>query len=92
MNENIIKLGENNIFQKKETSTFLLIDDLIGNNPIKRSQWVRDELVNSCTICGSPFNIFNRRHHCRCCGKIFCYICTNFFIGIFLIFVIELSK
>lgn len=82
MNENIIKLGENNIFQKKETSTFLLIDDLIGNNPIKRSQWVRDELVNSCTICGSPFNIFNRRHHCRCCGKIFCYICTNYQIKI----------
>ncbi|XP_054781355.1 1-phosphatidylinositol-3-phosphate 5-kinase FAB1B-like isoform X2 [Prosopis cineraria] len=35
---------------------------------------------NSCTVCygcDSLFNLTNRRHHCRHCGKIFCASCTS---------------
>lgn len=40
--------------------------------------WIDDSLVTSCHNCSDNFNIFNRRHHCRICGNIFCNLCTNF--------------
>ena len=30
-----------------------------------------------CASCGDEFNPFNRRHHCRLCGKIFCHKCSD---------------
>jgi len=40
------------------------------------SHWVPDRVVNSCMICGSSFNIFFRKHHCRKCGKCVCGNCA----------------
>lgn len=39
-----------------------------------RKHWLRDEAVAKCGIqlCGKRFNFFERRHHCRRCGGIFC--------------------
>lgn len=39
-----------------------------------RKHWVRDEAVLKCAIahCPKTFNFFERRHHCRRCGGIFC--------------------
>ena len=34
--------------------------------------WVKDELVESCTNCGTKFTFSERRHHCRNCGHVFC--------------------
>lgn len=45
-------------------------------------KWVKDENVNNCYNCGTKFNIINRKHHCRNCGKIFCFKCVNNFISI----------
>eukprot|EP00038_Savillea_parva_P014436 m.215834 g.215834 ORF g.215834 m.215834 type:complete len:464 (+) comp28058_c0_seq1:454-1845(+) len=39
--------------------------------------WVPDASVHQCTACLDEFNFFNRRHHCRVCGKIFCADCTQ---------------
>ena len=39
--------------------------------------WARDEDFPNCEDCKSPFTLTNRRHHCRCCGKIFCSECTS---------------
>jgi len=33
--------------------------------------------VNSCRLCNSNFSFFNRRHHCRKCGGVFCDECTQ---------------
>ena len=41
--------------------------------------WVPDELCSSCMHCGSPFNVVRRKHHCRCCGGIFCKKCASLF-------------
>jgi len=43
---------------------------------IPKSQWQPDESAPSCTACGSQFTFFNRRHHCRVCGKVFCGKCS----------------
>ncbi|XP_042494699.1 protein FREE1-like [Macadamia integrifolia] len=43
----------------------------------EKDHWVPDEAVNKCTSCGTDFNAFVRRHHCRNCGDIFCDKCTH---------------
>lgn len=40
--------------------------------------WIDDNSVSSCHNCKDDFSLFNRRHHCRLCGKIFCYQCCNY--------------
>lgn len=40
-------------------------------------RWVLDEEVACCLSCNSEFDWFNRRHHCRHCGKIFCDACSS---------------
>ncbi|KAJ8550136.1 hypothetical protein K7X08_033843 [Anisodus acutangulus] len=39
--------------------------------------WVPDEVVHKCTACATDFSAFNRKHHCRNCGDIFCDKCTQ---------------
>ncbi|KAK9748548.1 hypothetical protein RND81_02G065900 [Saponaria officinalis] len=43
----------------------------------EKDHWVPDEAVSKCTGCGSDFSAFNRRHHCRNCGDVFCDKCTQ---------------
>uniref|UniRef100_A0A6C0LRB5 FYVE-type domain-containing protein n=1 Tax=viral metagenome TaxID=1070528 RepID=A0A6C0LRB5_9ZZZZ len=39
--------------------------------------WVNDHMVINCQNCDIEFSWWIRRHHCRNCGNIFCYKCTN---------------
>lgn len=50
-----------------------------GNNSVATlsSPWQFDDLEETCTSCKGEFNPFNRRHHCRLCGRIFCHDCSN---------------
>jgi hypothetical protein len=41
------------------------------------SPWQFDDLEETCKSCKGEFNPFNRRHHCRLCGRIFCNDCSN---------------
>ena len=45
-------------------------------------KWVEDSTVTMCYNCKQYFNFIVRKHHCRSCGKIFCYNCTNNWIKI----------
>lgn len=38
---------------------------------------VDDNMVTHCYNCNSGFTMLNRRHHCRACGRIFCYNCSQ---------------
>lgn len=40
--------------------------------------WVDKADINSCTNCQRNFSFFRRKHHCRCCGQIFCAACSQF--------------
>ncbi|NWT69787.1 FYCO1 protein, partial [Prunella himalayana] len=40
-------------------------------------RWQGDTEVNQCLDCQREFSWMVRRHHCRMCGRIFCYYCCN---------------
>ncbi|KAL6648017.1 hypothetical protein ACP70R_012241 [Stipagrostis hirtigluma subsp. patula] len=48
------------------------------SNPdnVSRDFWMPDHSCRVCYDCDAQFTIFNRRHHCRRCGRIFCGKCT----------------
>ena len=46
--------------------------------PRRVRKWVDDETVSNCSNCNSSFSFFNRKHHCRFCGQIFCSNCISF--------------
>ena len=50
---------------------------------LDKKLWVPDEDVQNCYNCGSKFfSLFNRKHHCRVCGNIFCKSCLETFFEI----------
>ena len=49
-----------------------LIAELISP---EHPKWMKDEDSEICMACKSEFSIFNRRHHCRYCGKLYCGNC-----------------
>uniref|UniRef100_A0A8C6KYC8 FYVE, RhoGEF and PH domain containing 4a n=1 Tax=Nothobranchius furzeri TaxID=105023 RepID=A0A8C6KYC8_NOTFU len=41
--------------------------------------WIRDNEVTMCMRCKEPFNaITRRRHHCRACGHVVCWKCSEY--------------
>ncbi|KAL5995796.1 hypothetical protein ACLOJK_025866 [Asimina triloba] len=44
---------------------------------VSRVFWMPDHSCRVCYDCDSQFTIFNRRHHCRLCGRVFCAKCTS---------------
>nr|GME19601.1 1-phosphatidylinositol-3-phosphate 5-kinase FAB1B-like [Ipomoea batatas] len=42
-----------------------------------RDFWMPDQSCRVCYDCDSPFTVFNRRHHCRLCGRVFCAKCAS---------------
>jgi hypothetical protein len=49
------------------------------NEPVLNGSedWIPDIDVNNCLKCGTQFNFFVRRHHCRNCGGVFCNECSK---------------
>nr|XP_002807291.3 zinc finger FYVE domain-containing protein 26 [Callithrix jacchus] len=46
--------------------------------PPARHQWVPDETKSICMVCcREHFTMFNRRHHCRRCGRLVCSSCST---------------
>lgn len=46
--------------------------------PPARDQWVPDETESICMVCRREhFTMFNRRHHCRRCGRLVCGSCSS---------------
>ncbi|CAJ2650041.1 unnamed protein product [Trifolium pratense] len=50
---------------------------------VSRDFWMPDQSCRVCYDCDSQFTVFNRRHHCRICGRVFCAKCTANFIPAF---------
>ena len=47
-------------------------NSIVLRHPGGRQAWIADNLRANCNLCHGQFTVFNRRHHCRCCGEIFC--------------------
>lgn len=43
-------------------------------------RWLGDSEVTHCSDCKREFSWMVRRHHCRVCGRIFCYYCCNNYV------------
>nr|XP_018916724.1 PREDICTED: WD repeat and FYVE domain-containing protein 3 [Bemisia tabaci] len=40
--------------------------------------WLRDDGAECCSGCGVRFSLYERRHHCRNCGQLFCSKCSRY--------------
>jgi len=47
-------------------------DSVVLRHPGGRQAWRADNARAGCVHCNVQFSTFTRRHHCRCCGDIFC--------------------
>ena len=48
-----------------------------GCGGVNTSHWVDDRAVRKCMKCGRDFSVAVRRHHCRLCGRVFCWACSD---------------
>jgi hypothetical protein len=46
-------------------------------DPIPVLKWQLDMDAPMCSLCGTNFNFFVRRHHCRWCGSVVCVKCNQ---------------
>ena len=65
-----------------DLSASMIVDKKISPNLMafkKRypSVWVPDSRATNCYNCKTIFGLLTRKHHCRICGRIFCYACSN---------------
>uniref|UniRef100_A0A3Q3KN97 FYVE, RhoGEF and PH domain containing 4a n=1 Tax=Monopterus albus TaxID=43700 RepID=A0A3Q3KN97_MONAL len=72
------------IFQQKNESFKNALKDVeevsVSNAELgKRApRWIRDNEVTMCMQCKEPFNaLTRRRHHCRACGNVVCWKCSD---------------
>jgi hypothetical protein len=70
------------IDEKKSYSTGSIPIEIKSIHQRKTYAWVQDNNVISCYKCDAQFGYIKRSHHCRCCGRIFCYYCCNQWIDI----------
>src|SRR3989338_2599755 len=45
--------------------------------PRNLRSWIPDEKISQCFKCHETFGLFLRKHHCRVCGRIFCWKCSQ---------------
>ncbi|KAI8788313.1 zinc finger FYVE domain-containing protein 26 [Biomphalaria glabrata] len=51
---------------------------VMPSQPPTQDQWMPDSAASVCTVCMvERFSMFNRRHHCRRCGRVVCATCST---------------
>ncbi|CAI5464904.1 unnamed protein product [Closterium sp. Yama58-4] len=56
------------------------VDSPGPGSEVSRSHWMPEEAFKRCTnpACGKEFTQRRRKHHCRCCGNVYCSKCTGY--------------
>ena len=55
----------------------ILVKKLGDIYPKATPKWIESSCVMNCQLCVDKFDIKNRRHHCRACGRVFCTTCCH---------------
>lgn len=80
-NPRLLRTPECKLMQSLDSLS--LINDLnkqfiVPDRVPTRENWVSNDEVIECMCCQkTAFSMFNRRHHCRRCGRVVCYYCSN---------------
>ena len=56
------------------------VENKVNLKSIKPMTWIPDTRVHHCFKCSCEFSWFNRKHHCRSCGRIFCHSCSSYMV------------
>jgi hypothetical protein len=54
----------------------LYVDGAVFSTAFVQGHKQADTAAKACTKCQTAFGMFFRRHHCRCCGMVFCDKCS----------------
>ncbi|GJP57240.1 hypothetical protein CLOM_g16268 [Closterium sp. NIES-68] len=56
------------------------VDSPGPGSEVSRSHWMPEEAFKRCTnpACAKDFSHRRRKHHCRCCGNVYCSKCTSY--------------
>jgi len=63
-------------FHRQKVTLWQHADEL-EQEQVSLGIWIDDKTVTGCMGCGATFSIFNRKHHCRSCGKVYCSTCCD---------------
>lgn len=79
-----IKNPSFSVYMDNINNNEILNDDFLQQKmnkiyPKPTKEWVDDTMVAKCQSCKNEFGWFNRKHHCRACGGVFCYTCCNIY-------------
>jgi len=55
-----------------------MMNRILMLGPPDKSEWIRNDDRESCISCKKEFSWSFRRHHCRCCGEVFCDDCSKY--------------
>ena len=56
-----------------------LFQEGFNSDIVYGSLWEKNESILICRGCDLEFQTFNRKHHCRSCGGIFCDTCCKLY-------------
>eukprot|EP01127_Copromyxa_protea_P023244 TRINITY_DN8657_c0_g1_i2.p1 TRINITY_DN8657_c0_g1~~TRINITY_DN8657_c0_g1_i2.p1 ORF type:complete len:117 (-),score=8.22 TRINITY_DN8657_c0_g1_i2:104-454(-) len=79
LEKEIAEIFDDDISQKEVIQPTVVVaeEPVISNNPNQWNPfWVQDSDHEDCQLCRLPFSFFNRRHHCRRCGRLLCSNCS----------------
>ncbi|XP_062538288.1 protein RUFY3-like [Armigeres subalbatus] len=73
-----LSLSKLQISDLKEKATHHSNDEKNGSDASNGAgSWTPDKGVSNCKSCSKEFSMTRRKHHCRCCGSIFCSSCSE---------------
>eukprot|EP01038_Epipyxis_sp_PR26KG_P009363 gene9363-12614_t len=49
----------------------------MSSNTLANKRWMSDSESDYCSNCNDQFTLISRKHHCRCCGRLLCGICSS---------------
>ncbi|ESO02065.1 hypothetical protein HELRODRAFT_188563 [Helobdella robusta] len=72
-------MGDKNLLSCTKSGVKIIPADENDASPLTLPEptWIPDKQIQSCSLCQTKFDLFNRKHHCRRCGTCICRKCCH---------------